>query len=73
MDGGFGDSQSLKTSPGEHPQQPIESSHLAQLEQRLLQKALQRAGGNLSQAARNLGITRPQLAYRLKKEGIPAA
>ena len=46
---------------------------LGQLEQRLLQTALQRAGGNLSQAARILGITRPQLAYRLKKEGVPAA
>lgn len=46
---------------------------LAQLEQRLLQTALQRAGGNLSQAARLLGITRPQLAYRLKKEGVPTA
>ena len=29
VDGGFGDSQSLKTSPGEHPQQPIEPSQLA--------------------------------------------
>ncbi|WP_213083098.1 hypothetical protein, partial [Escherichia coli] len=28
MDRGFGDSQSLKTTPGEHPQQPIEASQL---------------------------------------------
>jgi DNA-binding NtrC family response regulator len=41
------------------------------LERRLMQLAMQRANGNLSQAARLLGITRPQLAYRLKKEGIP--
>ena len=41
------------------------------LERRLMQLAMQRAGGNLSHAARLLGITRPQLAYRLKKEGIP--
>ena len=46
---------------------------LASLEQRLLQMAMQRAKGNLSKAARLLGITRPQLAYRLKKEGLPAA
>lgn len=46
---------------------------LARLEQRLMQQALQRARGNLTQAARLLGITRPQLAYRLKKEGLPAA
>ncbi len=45
---------------------------MASLEQRLMQLAMQRAKGNLSQAARLLGITRPQLAYRLKKEGLPA-
>jgi transcriptional regulator with AAA-type ATPase domain len=44
---------------------------LESLERRLMQNAMQRAGGNLSQAARLLGITRPQLAYRLKKEGVP--
>jgi len=44
---------------------------LESLERRLMQTAMQRAKGNLSQAARVLGITRPQLAYRLKKEGIP--
>ncbi|HEU0203718.1 MAG TPA: sigma 54-interacting transcriptional regulator [Burkholderiaceae bacterium] len=46
---------------------------LESLERRLMQLAMQRAEGNLSQAARLLGITRPQLAYRLKKEGLPAA
>ena len=29
--------------------------------------AVEKANGNLSQAARLLGMTRPQLAYRLKK------
>jgi DNA-binding NtrC family response regulator len=46
---------------------------LESIETRLTQLAMQRAKGNLSQAARLLGITRPQLAYRLKKQGIPAA
>jgi DNA-binding NtrC family response regulator len=46
---------------------------IASLETRLMQTAMQRAKGNLSQAARLLGITRPQLAYRLKKEGMPAS
>jgi len=46
---------------------------IASLEQRLMQTAMQRAKGNLSLAARLLGITRPQLAYRLKKEGLPAS
>ena len=37
------------------------------IEQHLLELAVERAGGNLSAAARLLGITRPQLAYRRKK------
>ena len=40
---------------------------LDQLEQRLLESAVAASGGNLSAAARRLGITRPQLAYRLKR------
>ncbi|PWV59867.1 sigma-54-dependent Fis family transcriptional regulator [Plasticicumulans acidivorans] len=39
------------------------------LEARLLNAAVERSDGNLTQAARLLGITRPQLAYRLKKLG----
>lgn len=41
---------------------------LEDIEQRLLALAVERAEGNLSAAARLLGITRPQLAYRLKKK-----
>jgi DNA-binding NtrC family response regulator len=40
---------------------------LDQLEQLLLHYAVDQAGGNLSGAARILGITRPQLSYRLKR------
>jgi two-component system, NtrC family, response regulator HydG len=32
----------------------------------LLEKAIDKARGNLSSAARMLGLTRPQFAYRLK-------
>ncbi len=39
------------------------------LERKLYQEAISRAGGNLSAAARSLGLTRAQLAYRLAKEG----
>jgi transcriptional regulator with GAF, ATPase, and Fis domain len=42
---------------------------LEQLEQQLLETAVVRSDGNLSAAARLLGMTRPQLAYRLKKQG----
>ncbi|HMM54002.1 MAG TPA: sigma 54-interacting transcriptional regulator [Candidatus Desulfobacillus sp.] len=41
---------------------------LDEVESMLLQAAVVKARGNLSSAARLLGITRPQLAYRLKRE-----
>ena len=43
---------------------------LEQLEDRLVKEALQRAGGNKSQAARLLGLTRNALRYRLSKLGM---
>ncbi len=39
------------------------------IERGLLERAVERAGGNLSAAARLLGLSRPKLAYRLKKHG----
>jgi two-component system, NtrC family, response regulator HydG len=45
---------------------------LDEIEKVLLQSAVQRAQGNLSAAARLLGITRPQLVYRLKNRSIAA-
>lgn len=41
---------------------------LEELEAQVLSLAVERSGGNLSGAARLLGITRPQLAYRLKRQ-----
>ena len=43
---------------------------LDEIETMLLKKAVARAHGNLSSAARMLGITRPQIVYRLKSRGI---
>ena len=40
---------------------------LEDFEQSLLRRAVERANGNLAAAARLLGMTRPQLNYRLKK------
>lgn len=42
-------------------------NNLLGIEETLLEESVKRAKGNLSQAARMLGITRPQLAYRLNK------
>lgn len=43
---------------------------LADTEVAMLRAAVAEAGGNLSHAARVLGITRPTLVYRLRKYGI---
>lgn len=45
---------------------------LPALERRLLQEALDSCHGNVAAAARRLGITRAQMAYRLKSIGSPA-
>ncbi|MCC4114988.1 sigma 54-interacting transcriptional regulator [Aromatoleum toluclasticum] len=45
---------------------------LADTEALMLRTALAEADGNLSRAARLLGITRPKLAYRLRKHKIEA-
>ena len=48
---------------------------LDQVEAMLIETAVDKAHGNLSAASRMLGLTRPQLAYRLKRlqEAIPAS
>ena len=43
---------------------------LDDIETLLLKKALARAQGNVAAAARLLGITRPQMVYRLKSRGL---
>jgi transcriptional regulator with GAF, ATPase, and Fis domain len=43
---------------------------LDELESLMLKKAIERAHGNVAAAARLLGITRPQMVYRLKTRGI---
>jgi len=48
------------------------SIKLEQVEDLLLDTAVRRAHGNLSLAARLLGLTRPQLAYRLKCRKVEA-
>ena len=45
---------------------------LPELERRALEEALGRCGGNVSQAARHLGISRDTLRYRMEKHGLSA-
>ncbi|WCN10846.1 sigma-54-dependent Fis family transcriptional regulator [Marinomonas mediterranea] len=44
-----------------------EALDLEMLEQQILSDAVTEANGNLSEAARRVGLSRPQLAYRIKK------
>jgi DNA-binding protein Fis len=49
---------------------PTDGIDLTRMERSLLLQALERAGHNLSRAARLLGIGRGALRYRLEKHGI---
>ncbi len=49
---------------------PGEASTLPALERRSIQQALSQAGGNVTRAARNLGISRDTLRYRMAKHGL---
>ncbi|MFA0927901.1 sigma-54-dependent Fis family transcriptional regulator [Pseudomonas syringae pv. tagetis] len=48
--------------------QPDQAFSIDELEQRLIQEALDKSEGNLAAASRLLGLSRAQFAYRLKKQ-----
>jgi DNA-binding NtrC family response regulator len=61
------------------PSPPVEQEEtlpmrdaVAALEARMIRRALLRAAGNRSQAARQLGIARPQLYAKMQEHGIDA-
>jgi DNA-binding NtrC family response regulator len=51
---------------------PPEGVNLEEVERQLLTQALERAGGNQTQAAQLLGINRDQVRYRIEKFGLGA-
>jgi two-component system, NtrC family, response regulator AtoC len=51
---------------------PAEGVNLDEVERQLLTQALERAGGNQTQAAQLLGINRDQVRYRIEKFGLSA-
>ncbi|HHM01578.1 MAG TPA: AAA family ATPase [Caldithrix abyssi] len=59
-----------RTEPEANISLPATGLNLETLERNLLLEALERAGGNKTQAARLLGLTRDTLRYRLEKHGI---
>ncbi|MGH8583871.1 MAG: sigma-54-dependent transcriptional regulator [Gammaproteobacteria bacterium] len=50
--------------------EPPRDNTLAEAERRLIEQALTRAGNNVSEAARQLGVTRMAMRYRMKKYGL---
>ncbi|MOA19311.1 Bacterial regulatory protein, Fis family [compost metagenome] len=64
-----------QTEPPAHWMNQILEGHISldAVEAALIREAMQRSRHNVSRAARLLGLTRPALAYRLKKIGeLPA-
>src|SRR5262249_56563728 len=59
-----------KTSTFGVPEIPDEGLSLESLERELILKALEKAKGNKSQAARLLGLTRRTLYSRMEKHGL---
>jgi len=49
---------------------PPDGVNLEEVERQLVTQALERAGGNQSQAAQLLGINRDQVRYRIEKFGL---
>jgi DNA-binding protein Fis len=52
---------------------PAEGVNLEEVERQLVVQALERAGGNQTQAAQLLGINRDQFRYRIEKFGLTKA
>jgi DNA-binding NtrC family response regulator len=66
--GGF--SPSLKRGSGMELEVPEDGIDLKEIEKKIIISALKSSGGNVSKAARKLGMGREALRYRIKKHGI---
>jgi transcriptional regulator with PAS, ATPase and Fis domain len=68
--------ESIRRAPGvvaPPPAMPVGGESLREIEVAAIHRALERAGGNMTHAARALGLTRRALTYRLDKYGIEVA
>jgi two-component system response regulator AtoC len=65
-----GDGGGAPGTPGHTTSLALKDLTLAQAERLLIADALERTEGNVSQAARELGVTRMTLRYRMKQHGL---
>ena len=57
-------------APAADPGDTLDGLTLEAAERRLIARALHETGGNVSEAARRLGVSRMALRYRIQKLGI---
>ena len=60
----------LSDKPGNSSEESENTFNLDEVERNVIQKAIDRNGGNISKAAKELGLTRASLYRRLEKHGI---
>ena len=69
VDGDVIDARHLAVEARAAPEEPA-ATRLDEAERHLIQRALVECGGNVSQAARRLGVSRELLRYRMRKHGL---
>jgi two-component system, NtrC family, response regulator AtoC len=67
----LGLSRSIVAAPAEAQPDPITGLTLEEAERWLIQRALDATGGNVSESARRLGVSRMTLRYRMEKYDLP--
>jgi two-component system, NtrC family, response regulator AtoC len=58
------------TQPGPHPEPAVGGLTIDAAERLLMEDALRSSTGNVSEAARRLGLTRMAMRYRMQKHGL---
>ncbi len=65
-----GEAKGAEEAEASSPADPGDDLHLGRLELRALVKAMERSGGNISGAARALGVSRDTVRNRMRKYGV---
>ena len=60
----------LSQKPEGNIEDAMDTFNLDSMEKALIQKAISKHGGNISKAAKDLGLTRASLYRRLEKHGL---